>query len=109
VSFVGDEIIKQWIRRVEATRELERDPRFGKPLELGDGYLDTPEELRMAYKMLKDAGYLPAEVELLKTLAARKAALETERDPARRAHLLREVAELQAKIAMMLEGLARKT
>lgn len=103
-----DEVIKQWIRQVERTGELKRDPRYGKPLEIGDAYLETPEELRMAYKILKNAGYVPAEVELLKTLAARKAALQAESDPKRRKSLELEVAKLAHKAAIMLQGLARK-
>jgi hypothetical protein len=107
-STVVDELIKQWVRKVEATGELERDPHFGKPLPLADGYLDTPDELKMAFRMLKDAGYVPAEVELLKTLAARKSALAAETDPVRKKALQTEVANLEAKAAIMLASLNRK-
>lgn len=103
-----DEVIKQWIAKVEETGELKRDPNFGKPLSLGDGYLDTPDELRMAYRMLKDAGYVPAEVEVLKTLAACKAALAAENDPKRRKALETELAVLHAKAAIMLAALNRR-
>ena len=41
--------------------ELARAPSFGKPLDFGDGYDETPAELRMAMKVLKDAGVVPAE------------------------------------------------
>jgi len=105
---VVDEVIKQWVRKVEETGELQRDPNFGKPLKLGDGYLDTPDELKMAYRMLKDAGYVPAEVELLKTLATKKDALTTETDPKRRKTLETEVADLHAKAAIMLSALNRR-
>jgi hypothetical protein len=105
---VVDELIKQWVRKVEATGELERDPNFGKPLPQAEGYLDTPDELKMAFRMLKDAGYVPAEVELLKTLAARKSVLAAETDPARRKALQTEIANLQTKAAIMLAALNRK-
>ena len=103
-----DEVIKQWIRQVERTGELRRDPRYGKPLVIGEDYLETPEELRMGYKILKDAGYVPAEVEMLKRLAERKTALAREVDPKRRRALEREVAELAQKASMMLERLESK-
>jgi hypothetical protein len=105
---VGEEIIRQWIRKVEESGELERDPNYGKPLDLDSGYLDTPDELRMAYRMLKDAGYVPPEVELLKRLADRKSALATETDPRRRKMLQTEIAELHAKVSIMLAALKRR-
>src|SRR5689334_5913678 len=41
--------------------ELDDLPGAGKPLDLGDDAL-VPEELRLAYRVLKNAGYVPAEV-----------------------------------------------
>ena len=63
-----DEIIRQWVQKVEATGELRDIPGFGEPLKFDDGYLQTPDELRMAYKVLKNAGYVPAEIEMLQKL-----------------------------------------
>ena len=57
-----DEHIAQ--RLHESQRELELAPSYGKPLTFNDGYMETPVELRLAYKALKDAGYVPAEVEM---------------------------------------------
>jgi hypothetical protein len=42
-------------------------PTDGRPLNL-DEYFATPEHLRMAYSILKSAGYLPEEVELMKQI-----------------------------------------
>ena len=39
----------------------------GKPLNLDD-YFDTPEDLRMAYSVLKSADVLPEEVQMLKEI-----------------------------------------
>ena len=41
--------------------EFDRLPGAGKPLELEDDS-HIPEDLRMAYKLLKNAGYVPEEV-----------------------------------------------
>lgn len=65
----------------ESTRsrrgELQRAKGWGKPLELNDSDAATPVELRTSYKILKDAGCVPAEVEAIRELAAlRLAALE---------------------------------
>lgn len=57
-------------RRIdEARREGQFDdlPGAGRPLELDDDRL-VPEELRAAYRVLKNSGYLPPEVEVLRDL-----------------------------------------
>ena len=46
----------------EKNGEMKTARSYGKPLDLGDGYEETPVELRMGYKILKDAGVLPPEV-----------------------------------------------
>ena len=43
--------------------EFDDLPGKGKPLELSDDPM-VPDDLRVAYKVLKNAGYLPPEVEL---------------------------------------------
>ena len=57
--------------------ELRTAPSWGKPLDLGDGYDQTPVELRMGYKILKDAGIVPPEVELMREIEALNLRLET--------------------------------
>ena len=42
----------------------------GKPLKLGDGFDETPDELRMRMKILKDAGVLPPKVERMRDIEA---------------------------------------
>ena len=53
-----------------ASGELTHAPSFGKPLNFGDGYDDTPAELRMPMKILKDAGVMPHEITLMREAAA---------------------------------------
>ena len=52
----------------QASGELALAKSFGKPLDFGDGYEETPAELRMGYRILKDAGYVPPEVELMRDI-----------------------------------------
>ena len=54
-----DEIVRQWMAKVEASAEMRSAA--GKPLPPDDGMEQTPERLRMAYKVLKNAGYVPDE------------------------------------------------
>ena len=59
-------------RRIEeaiARGELDELPGAGRPLELDDDRL-VPAELRLAYRILKNAGYVPPEVEDLREIAA---------------------------------------
>jgi hypothetical protein len=60
----------------EKTGELKSAPSYGKPLNLGDGYEQTPAEFRMPMKILKDAGVVPAEVEAMREIAALQAELD---------------------------------
>ena len=54
-----DEQIAQSLRESQRSGELQSAASWGKPLDLADGYAQTPEELRMAFKALKDAGFAP--------------------------------------------------
>ena len=59
-------------RRIEeaiARGELDDLPGAGRPLALDDDAL-VPQELRLAYRILKNAGYVPPEVETLNEIAA---------------------------------------
>ncbi len=91
--------------------ELRSAPSYGKPLHFGDGYDETPAELRMPFKMLKDAGVLPPEVELMRQIAALETELATLQDStapgaaARAAALRQGVVEGRQALALRLEKL----
>jgi len=59
-------------RKIEeaiARGEFDDLPGAGRPLELDDDPL-VPEELRVAYRILKNAGYVPPEVQAMNQVAA---------------------------------------
>ncbi len=59
-------------------------PGAGKPLDLNDDKL-VPEDVRMAYRILKNAGFVPAEIEERKEAAdLRKLIAATADEPAKR-------------------------
>lgn len=62
-----DAVIEQRIAEAARRGELDDLPGAGRPLELDDDRL-IPEELRIAYRILKNAGYVPPEVESLKEI-----------------------------------------
>ena len=89
----------------EQSGELRTARSWGKPLDLGDGYEQTPAELRMGYKVLKDAGVLPPEVELMQRIEAQRQAVAAATDEDRAAPLRQQLAELQQQLSLRLEKL----
>ena len=61
-------LAEQKIEEAIARGELDELPGSGRPLELDDDPL-VPEELRLAYRVLKNAGYVPPEVDQLRDIA----------------------------------------
>jgi hypothetical protein len=102
-----DDHIGLHLRESEATGELKTAASYGKPLNFGDGYAQTPEELRMGMKILKDAGVVPPEVEAMQRAAALKSEIDACTDAAERQVLQQRLSELQQAIALRLEGLTR--
>jgi len=58
-----DAIAERRIREAQERGEFDDLPGAGAPLELDDDAL-VPEDLRAAYRVLKNAGFLPAELEI---------------------------------------------
>ncbi|MBL8290041.1 MAG: DUF1992 domain-containing protein [Rubrivivax sp.] len=75
LRLVEDEIGRH-LAESEKSGELKSAPSFGRPLNLGDGYEQTPAELRMPMKILKDAGVVPPEVEAMQEIASLQAELD---------------------------------
>lgn len=101
-----DEQIAQGLQDSLASGELAAAPSWGKPLALDDGWDETPLELRLPFKLLKDAGYVPHEVVQLREIAQLKEALQRcAGDEARAAPLRRRIADLQQLVALRLERL----
>lgn len=100
-----DEHIAQQLREAQTSGELARAKSYGKPFDFGDGYFETPEELRLGYKILKDAGYVPAEVEMFKQVAALREQLASATDAAEQAALRARIVDLGRRIAVRLEKL----
>ncbi|MCF8061857.1 MAG: DUF1992 domain-containing protein [Deltaproteobacteria bacterium] len=70
-----DDIIEQRIQESLSKGEFDNLPGRGKPLQLEDDS-HVPEDLRMAYKVLKNAGCLPPEIELKKEILQMKDMLD---------------------------------
>jgi hypothetical protein len=73
--------IEQKIKEAMARGEFDNLAGKGKPIDL-DAYFNTPEDLRMAYSILKSNSFVPEEVELMKEIASLKEKLESLADTA---------------------------
>ena len=104
-----EERIAEALRESEQTGELQRAKGYGKPLDFGDGYEETPADLRMGYKILKDAGAAPLEVEILrdiKALEEQLAGMDASSEEA--VTMRRKIADLRLDVALRLEALAKR-
>lgn len=61
-------IVEQRIAEASRRGDFDDLPGAGQPLELDEDRL-IPEELRVAYRILKNAGYVPPEVQTMKDIA----------------------------------------
>jgi hypothetical protein len=78
--------------------ELDGLPGAGRPLELDDDAL-IPEELRLAYRILKNAGYVPPEVEQLTELRRLEAlVIRGDADAESHSRAVRKLALLKTRI-----------
>lgn len=100
-----DDHIGRALAESERSGELRSARNFGKPLDLGDGYEQTPTELRMGYKILKDAGVLPPEVELMREIEALRRGLAEAPDDDAAQQIRQHLAEKQQQLALRLEKL----
>jgi hypothetical protein len=99
-----DEIARH-VREALASGELAGTEGFGKPLPEDAGWAATPESLRMPFKILKNAGVVPPEVELFHERAALARSLAGCTSEPDRDALRRKLGELELRIALRLEGL----
>lgn len=102
-----DQEIARKLAEAAASGELQSAASYGKPMSEDERWAQTPDELRMPFKILKDAGVVPAEVELFHERALLRAAVAAAPDEAGRSVLQKKLSELEQKIALRLEALRR--
>ena len=93
------------LRESQANGELRSAPSYGKPMSFGDGYAETPDELKMPFKMLKDSGYAPPAVQLMRDIAALQAELERESDAETVRAKQQRLSEVRQHLALRMEKL----
>ena len=98
-----EEIIERRIKEAQAKGEFDDLPGRGKPLQIEDDS-HIPEDLRMAYKVLKNANCLPPEVELRKDIRQMKDLLDAIPDEQEKVLQMRRINYKVLKLNCMGRG-----
>jgi hypothetical protein len=106
--FIFELIAEQRIQEAIEAGEFDNLPGAGKPLALDDDCM-VPETLRVAFRVLKNAGYVPPEVEQLKELRELTRYIEAvpEEEERRRALAKLNLLALRLSLSRGLEGYLR--
>ena len=106
LELIEDEISRK-LAEAERTGELRSAPSFGKPLAADAGWDMTPDELKMPFKILKNAGIVPPEVEFFHERARLREALQSAPDEGQRQVLRKQLTDLEQRLSLRLEALQR--
>ena len=98
-----EKIIQEWLAR----SSHEHLPGKGKPLDL-DEYFRWPEDLRFAYSILKNSGYVPEEVDLLREIGRLEEEIGRCADPAQQRRCRQRLQECQVNLNLRLEQRRRR-
>lgn len=104
LEVLEDEISRK-LAQAHKTGELTSAPSYGKPMPVDDGWNETPEEFRMAFKALKDSGFAPPEIAAFHERAKLRTALSQCEEPNEKKRLAAELASIDQVIALRLEGM----
>jgi hypothetical protein len=92
-----DLIAEEKIRDAMRAGAFDDLPGAGRPLELDDDKL-IPEELRIAYRILKNAGCVPPEIEARKEAATLRKLISAATDDGARRRALAKLALIEARL-----------
>jgi DnaJ homologue, subfamily C, member 28, conserved domain len=102
-----ERIAEDRIKQAIAEGKFDRLSRAGEPLNLEE-YFSTPEDLRMAYSILKNANCAPVEVELLKEIARLRDAVIDADDAAVKQSLQQTLSRRETELAILIERSASR-
>jgi hypothetical protein len=102
-----ERIAEDQIKQAIAEGKFDRLSRAGEPLNLEE-YFSTPEDLRMAYSILKNANCAPVEVELLKEIARLRDAVIDADDAAVKQSLQQTLSRRETELAILIERSASR-
>jgi hypothetical protein len=98
-----ERIAEEKIKEAIENGEFDDLPGSGKPLQGLDSYFATPESIRLGYSVLKNSGFVPEEVALLKEISTLKEQAVARTDRGKKNELNSQIAELQLKYDLLME------
>ena len=97
-----DKVVESIIKEAMERGDFDNLPGKGKPIDL-TAYFDTPEDVRAAYSLLKNAGMVPREVELLKEIAELRKMESALVEEKKREEIRKQIAQKQIEFSLMME------
>ncbi len=97
-----DRIVEALIKEAQERGEFDNLPGKGKPIDL-TSYFETPEEVRLAQSVLKNAGMTSPEVQLLKEIAELRQLQEALVDETKKQEIRRQIQQKQIAFNLMME------
>jgi len=97
-----DKLVEAAIKEAQERGEFKNLAGKGKPIDL-TAYFDTPEDIRVAQSVLKNAGMTSREVDLLKEIAELKQVLVAVVDEKKKPEIRKEIEKKQIEFSLMLE------
>jgi hypothetical protein len=97
-----DRIVESIIQEAMERGEFDNLPGKGKPIDLTE-YFETPEEVRLANSILKNAGMTSREVDLLKEIAELKQVLAAMLDERKKEQIRGQIQQKQVEFSLMME------
>ena len=102
-----DRIVEAMIKEAMGRGEFDNLPGKGKPIDLTE-YFETPEEIRLAHSMLKNAGITSREVDLLKEIAELKQLHGALLDEKKKQEIEQKIQQKQVEFSLMMEQQKRR-
>lgn len=102
-----DRLVEAIIKQAMERGEFDNLPGRGKPIDLTD-YFETPEEVRLAHSVLKNAGMTPREVDLLKEIAELKQIHAALVDEQKKQEVGKQIRQKHVEFSLMMERLKRE-
>ena len=102
-----DRIVEAMIKDAMERGEFDNLPGRGKPIDLTE-YFETPEEVRLANSVLKNAGMTSREVELLKEIAELKQVLVAVQDEKKKTEIGQQIRQKQVEFSLRMERQKRE-
>ncbi len=102
-----DRIVESLIKEAQERGEFDNLPGKGKPIDLTT-YFETPEEVRLAQSVLKNAGMTSPEVQILKEIAELRQLHEALTDEKKKHEIGKKIQEKQIEFSLMMERQKRQ-